>query len=337
MSLNVDSAEWKLTTDGGIPYKLLEGYPTLHFFADGAEAKEEIIIEKDNLVDFLREAIYMAQVTTTGGVSYRRSRQCPGFSGMYADDIKVEPFPKDKPLDLTGEYDNDASFARFLKLSISYKPMESGDETSGDDPTPWLEVTSDFAVEVMAAKADTSTLYWVTDQAYVDVDTQQQYAVGDWVPLRSLNMGETRVSMMTEWTVSWKHVPRAAEAILRVRMRLAGGTVNSVAMPLLGNAEPGTILFMGASGRKETVWAGEGEQPPYTIDMKFTEKRVVEDGVVKGHNYVWVPEANRYMPVIRREVLTSAEYTPTKGWYTNETLGYGRPLYLYTDLNLLWA
>jgi hypothetical protein len=79
------------------------------------------------------------------------------------------------------------------------------------------------------------------------------------------------------------------------------GRVNSVAVSLFNNAEIGTMLFLGGVLRHERVWAGENEQPPVTVDMKFTQKRVWNDDdptTILGHNYFWIPEAGRYEQVL---------------------------------------
>ena len=116
MSLNVDPSQWSLSTEFGVPYKLLEGFPQGRLGIDNATVKEELLIEGGRFVDFCNES-YPSIVSSGGGIAFRPGRACPGFYGLYTKDIEFEPFPPGKPGDPFGFYDSN-SYSSFLLVQI---------------------------------------------------------------------------------------------------------------------------------------------------------------------------------------------------------------------------
>lgn len=315
MSLNIDPNNWRLQTDGGIPYKLMEGSPHGRIGQNSAEIEEEVIIRASDLSAFVNECWYLAVEHSSGSVGYRKGRMCPGFSGLYCNDIQFEPFLPGKPVDPWSQDPGAPSgtYGEYFKLTLTYSALDQ-DDVSGDDPTAWLEVSSDVSAEIVAGGVSNSV--WVTSELWLDQDANLYRPAGAQIGLKKANIGLSKISPQTEWSVDWKHVPRTVMNSLINRMRTYAGYINSSAMPLFNNAYPGTILFMGGTTRKEWTWMPEETQSPMTLSMKFSEKRIVDgSGIIKGHNYFWIPEAQRF------ELVLSG----------------GQPSYQSANLNMLWT
>src|SRR5690606_11825963 len=74
------------------------------------------------------------------------------------------------------------------------------------------------------------------------------------------------------------------------RLRAAIGRVNADTVPWLYGATPETLLFVGyAYSQKYTLRDGQIGTPPFDLDMKFVEKRVVWANIIRGHSYIWKP------------------------------------------------
>ena len=59
MSLNEQSSTWNCRTSGGIPYKLMEGYPTGSIDNEGGfDTTEVYLMEASNLDAFIKESSF---------------------------------------------------------------------------------------------------------------------------------------------------------------------------------------------------------------------------------------------------------------------------------------
>jgi len=342
LSINIDPSSWRRRTEGGIPYKLMEGFPKGRIADGSAEAREEIIIQESDLVDFITESHYRTVVLPGNIVSYQAARECPGFSGLYTDNIEFEPFIPGKPGDPFKQDTGapDGTYGEFIKLSITYTPIEQGGGGGGgggDDPTSFLDVSTDIGAESIVPEAATSDMYRVSSQKWTDPnDPQHVYAIGAMIPLKDFNVGINKLQPQTEWSVNWPHVSRDSLVVLQNRMRICSGRINSVAMSLFNGAEPGTILFMGGATRTEYVWVGADQQPPVSLSMKFIEKRVVEDGIVKGHNYTYIPDVGKFELIAKQSNAEQME-GETAAAFTARQIASRIYSYESTNLNYLWT
>ena len=315
MSLNIDPSQWRLRTAGGIPYKLMEGYPRGKV-GDEVSIQEELVIRAEDLVAFCWESFSHIKFLADK-ITYNQGRQCPNLPGLFTVDVTFEPFEQGKPSD---PFDSDSSadsgtYAQFMKIMIDYGPRKQGSpDGSNDDVKDFLEVTEDTEAEVIAVDPMSSAAQWQNFDIWNDPDTGKTWDAGALLPLKSPDVQVSKIIVETGWNVQWKRVSATALPFLITRMRSCVGMVNSLAMPLLHDAEPGTILFKGHNSRIQYLWGGE-EQPPVTLTQKFTEKRVVEDGTAKGHNYMYRPETGKF------ELY----------------LVNGNPIYNAVDLNTLWT
>ncbi len=315
MSLNIDPSQWRLRTSNGIPYKLMEGYPRGKV-GDNVSIQEEVIIRAEDLVAFCGESFPHFYLIGEK-FRYSQGRQCPNLPGLFTVDISFEPFEQGKPSD-PFEMDTSAdtgTYAQFMKLMIEFGPRQQGSpDGSSDDVIDFLEVTEDVEAELIAVDPMSSSAQWQNFDVWNDPDTGKTWDAGALNAVKSPDVQVSRTIVETGWNVQWKRVSYAALPFLIARMRSCAGMVNSKTMPLLHNAEPGTILFKGYSSRIQYFWGGE-DKPPVTITQKLTEKRIVENDIVKGHNYMYRPETGRF------ELY----------------LVNGKPIYDEIDLNTLWT
>ncbi len=101
-----------------------------------------------------------------------------------------------------------------------------------------------------------------------------------------------------EWTVVWKFVPADYyENVLMPRLRWYQGHVNSDYIPWLNYADPETVLFEGFNAKSEYTWRESNnavEAPPVNVEMKFNEKRLMQNGLVIGHNHYLNPSTGTW-------------------------------------------
>ncbi len=315
MSIHEDASTWRLRTPNGIPYKLLEGFPKGKV-GEGVSLTEEILIQASDLTQFLIESFSHVTMVVDRLV-YSQGRQCPGAPGRYTTDVGFEPFEPGKPSDPFGTDSSapDGTYAQFYKCSITFGPRNQGSsDGSSDDVKDFLEVTADAEADFLAVEQANSIARWENAKAWTDPNTGIAYAVGALLPVKSPNQSITKLVIEMGWNVNWKRVSWLALPTLVTRMRACAGKVNSSIMPLLHNADVETIVFKGWTIRKQYAWTDE-DQPPVTLDMKFSEKRVVEDGEVKGHNHLYRPETGLF----ERYLIN------------------GEPLHALADLNYMWS
>lgn len=324
MSIYVNPSEWRLQTDGGIPYKLLEGFPKATF-GDRTSVQEEIVIRSSDLYNFYLESFAFLYYRSGGVLGWTYPRQCPGFLGMWTKTIDIEPFLQSKPADPfnndTGA--DDGTYSEFLKLTISFEPSQRGKrDTPGTESDPsdfstFLEVSCEAGAEWLVSQGS-SGMRWIAEEDFIDSDDPlTRYYTGDEVVIKDPTFGIRKWQPITTWTVTWPRVRRDALSIILARMRACLGKTNSTVVPLLHDAAAETVTFLGWSLRLQDVWAPVDKQPPVAIDMKFEEKYFVEDdGTIKGVNYQWIPEVNKVAKVV---------------------LSDGEPLYKTFDFNTMWA
>lgn len=124
------------------------------------------------------------------------------------------------------------------------------------------------------------------------------------------------VAPETEWSVKWNLIPHDYfENTLIHRIHWCLGRVNGEVFPRIFNAQPETILFKDWSYSEVYSWRDDDVQtgntytiqgprtpfggtqvtqlfqrkPPVNVVFKFVEKRIVWDGMIKGHNDFWRP------------------------------------------------
>lgn len=307
MSIYEDPSTWRLQTGGtGVPYRIVSMSGS--FDPETAAANMEVLVPASKLLEFATEMFPAVTYDAFGFPIYRYGRiyGTPLFARKitwksHVDGKPVDPFGVD-PGAPSGTYQD------VVQCSIDFETMNDQDE-SDQNPETFLEVSCTgggqfiHTSEVPGAK-------WKIDENTVEAVENRE--VGPDIPL---GMSVPTV----DWDLSWPRIPYAYwNGTLIAKIRAALGHVNSIAMPIFANAPRGTILFVGYSIRRSFTWrAGSTHEQPFNLNLKFNEKRIVDDlGIVRGHNDFWKPGVGwRYLthkdgsPIYRYSNLTGI-FTP---------------------------
>ena len=88
-------------TPGGIPVKLMEGYPRFRSNSDGTmNATEVFLVASGNVSAFWQECSMAVDVLADGRLNYTLPMRFQGFPaayfpGLYVSNVEFEPYPSD--------------------------------------------------------------------------------------------------------------------------------------------------------------------------------------------------------------------------------------------------
>lgn len=278
-----DPSTWRLrTTPGNVPYRIvgMEG----SFEPERADATMEVLVASADLLSFADEMfpapylfggfpVYPARGRITG-----TPLKCQKFTWKaHVDGKPVDPFNIDETAP-SGTYQSVCSVSINFSTDGNTGDNQDQDESVPNDPSTFLEVSCSGAGEFIHSTAPKAV--WVDDY------DEEGYWVGT-----TNKLSTTPVSILVpevEWDIRWPRIPyQYYTDTLVSRIRSCLGKVNSSAMTALFNAPKETILFVGYSMQKNYTWR-TNTQPPFTLNIKFTEKHVVDDaGTIRGHNDFW--------------------------------------------------
>lgn len=289
MTISVPESEWRLETNGGIKYRLVERSGT--FTEEDATGQEKVIIKAERLGQFVQESL-PAPFQQIGTLIYPGPRAMPGTPlactriswQSHVDGKPVDPFLQDTAA-TDGTYEGD------LLLTIDYSTSPLNDLTGEDgsdptDPRTWLDISANASGEFLTTPVRGDALWEV-----IDFLNSEETAV------KETQIPHLITATEVEWTVKWSQIPYTfMNTILMERLRSKLGKVNQAAMPLFFDAPPETILFLGYAMAQQYTWrTGLGGQPPMSLEMKFLEKNFqwVDDNngepIQVTHNHYWRP------------------------------------------------
>ena len=274
MSLNEGSDTWSCRTVGGIPYKLMDGYPTGDIDDEGSfNTTEAYILNASDLDAFIRESFPTTQ--------YPTSRTMPGQPYNYTKSISFEPFPEGLPGNPFGGYNgSEGTFAQYVKVTITYTQTE---DQEGDGATSFVEIAADANVEVLVTSS--AFMKWESGVSITDLDLP----VGHLCP-------------QTQWTARWPKVNQAHINGIFTNLRKYMGCINVTPLSKLYNADPGTILFSGISFQQAFTYGGGFSGG--SIEAKLLEKRLVtyKGGYkVYGHNHFYNKVTDLYEKIVKKD------------------------------------
>lgn len=320
MSIYQDASTWRLQTDGGIPYKLVEGYPKGSYEDENAGVTEQYIIRMSDLPAFALES-FPAITGASGNFTWQGKRPLPGMTGLLTGRVDWEPFEEGLPADPWGRDPNapSGSYAQFARVTIDYGPSKQAGQDP-NNPITFLEISADFAGEVKQIST-TKLEFDRSPNAPGEVVAEHIQDISKFCPL-------------TEWTVRWPSVKDEYMWYIINASRELIGKVNSVAMPLFGGAttpaEVGSILYLGFSFHEQVSWRSTwgGLETHFETTMKFLEKTIIwhpggplRPAVKYHHNHEWNPEGGE---------------NGNGGWEELKD-DDGNPIYPLGNLNALFA
>ena len=316
MANYLDPTTWRLKTAGlsagtivegvvkgastGIPYKLIS--QTGSFTTDGFSATEVYLIEATQLVAFVQESFALR--TTFSGIPVDSRRPLPGNTQLVTGSVSYKAHIDGKPID---PYSIDTSagsgtYHPVIELTIQYENL-TAEEEDEEDPFTFLEISANASGEFLHITVPKAR--WETDDSG-SPNTEQNREPS--VP--------TGVTVPTiEWSIRWPSIPHEYfTKTLLIKLRDKLGKVNDSAMSVLFDAPKETIIFAGFSMNQQFVLASS--QPNFSLELKFVEKHVKDEGVVKGHNHFWRPK---------------------DGWRRLRVFGTTKPVYELTDLDNIFT
>lgn len=277
----IPSSQWRGRTAGGIPYKLLEGYPQGSFDDDKATAQEAYIIEAHNLLAFVEESLSKTILIPGLPWTVIPGRSIPGCPGVVSKKVSFEPFNPDLPADpFSGDLSPpDGAYSEYLKVTIDYESGDSEDDQNKDGEEEFLNISCSSTGEFMMVPAWNSE--WKSGTGGTGTpESYGKYVKTPGTPIPKIVPG-------LEWSIKYPRVYRQYLPTVLVNARALLGKVNEGPVPGLVVSQAESLLFLGFSLQTKFSWREKkslGE-----IELKFLEKWI--DGQY-GHNHFWDPKGN---------------------------------------------
>lgn len=309
MSLE-DVSSWRLSTPGGIPFRVIDRSGS--FGEEDSEATETYIIEANNLLAFVVEG-FPAPYILGGTVFYPLRTPMGGFPALSVKRITWKGFVDGLPVDPFGaDVDPPAgTYQDFLEVQVTFGTTPQNDtERNPYDPLTFLEITANASGEFLVSpvRGEAGSALWIIPPASSTLE------------VREIDVGQPINQVLIEWNVRWAQIPFGwFNSTLMSRLRDAMGKVNSTAMPIFNDAPPETIMFLGFSMSNQYTWRdGNTGASPVALDMKFLEKNF-----------------EREEGAFLTQVTHNHMYRPGSGWLRLEI--NGDKLYTEFDLNTIFS
>lgn len=291
---------WRLHSNNGIvPLKFLD--IDGDFDPESGHINFKCLIYSSDILQFLTETF--PPPIQVGNMLVPQSAALPGLPGMTATKVSFRSQDSGKPIDPFG-FDTGAgskTYNKLIEVTVEYG-LNKLQQPDPNDPQTFLEISCQAKGEYIAmatasgggkVQAETPA---PTNPADDDIpgnanQPKEANTKGAKSVLKNKASSYKVLCPLTEWTVKWPQVSfQYFRDILIYRLRWAEGHINATPLPWLFYAEPETVLFEGYSMQQQYTWReGQLGTPPCSVEMKFTEKRVMWKGLVCGHNHVWVP------------------------------------------------
>ena len=277
-----DPGEWKLTSPGGIKHKLIRQWGS--FGREGATWKQEICIQSHDLMALVVESFPVPYIVGPL-VFYPRRFYPAGLPALECKNLDVEGFTSGRPVDPFAAglalYTSDeyaATFEPYLRVTITFGPSPANDQARDPDNLfTFLEITAAASGEFLTHEVNQDDVKW-EDASGASEDPDE----------KDTDLERSVVSTEVEWTCKWPQIPfNFFYTVLKPRMHAAMGKVNDANLPLIGNAPPETVLFLGYQMGYEYSWReGYTGVSPVHATLRFVEKNFL--GPQKRASGAWV-------------------------------------------------
>jgi hypothetical protein len=279
-------------TNGGIKYKLVEGFPKLSGDEDGTTATEEYLVPANQLGAFWAESLPVP-VFFLNFILLPARRRMPGAPFLITKSLSCEPHSGQKPGDPfsfdplapNGTYDD------LYRVTINYETMKESDDNERDEnkPETFLEHSMSAGGEFLSIPPNKTS---ITDG---DIDTVTSPSGGD-----EDNEDQQMPIVMSiptiEHSFKWKFVldPNWAEIYTQL------GNINLKAIKFIPESKPETVMFTGVSGNQVYLWNGAALRvQPWSLTFKFSQRHIEEGGRTYGWNHVFSPKKGRWVYLFR--------------------------------------
>jgi len=276
MTSYTDPSTWRLATGLlGVPYRIVDMSGSME--PERASMVMKVLVPANRLLHFALEMFpapyYFGSfpVYPARGRVYGTPLQAARFTWKgHIDGKPVDPFGVDPTAP-------DNTYQPNCEVSIEFTTDRDQDESDPNDPFTFLEVNCSGAGEFIHSTAPKAkwTDNMITGPSAAQANKLQTTPISIVVP-------------EVEWDITWPRIPHQFyKDTLVTTLRNSLGKVNSAIMTVLFSAPVETVLFVGYSLRQSYTWR-TGTQPPFTMNLKFLEKHVIDDNDnIRGHNDFW--------------------------------------------------
>jgi hypothetical protein len=272
----------RLSTEGGIRYALMEGYPKFGIALNGASTAQEVYrIDASDVADFVAEVVPAVEVIDDR-IIIPPLRPLPGDDSFVPKRLELEPFDLTRPADPFSMDPTapDGTYGSEYRVTIEYETnVNSGEDQDRDDEEPetFLERSIRSSMEVL-----TIPPAGVEAAETPEEGTPEYYAVAK-ANAGKLQASNTNISMfvaVNEFSFRWRRVIRPHFSNIFATM----GCTNAAVYTWLLNAPAGTVLFAGMNASQEFQTFGTRQiVQPWQIDLRFLHKQINQD----GKRYSW--------------------------------------------------
>jgi hypothetical protein len=281
----------RLETVGGIPYKLVEGYPKFTFSENKSKATEKYIVASNQLGAFYTES-FPSPFVLGGFIDLPPRRYMPGAPWMVTKEIQAEPHTGDLPGDplLTDTPAPAGTYDTEYMVTIMYEAKLESEDDQRDprDPITFLERSISIGGEFISVPPQK------TKHAEADVgqDPQEGASEGTTEPqlpiVKTIPTGQLQYKwsyvLQPNWTDIWGYL----------------GKVNNSKEEVFFDLEKECVMFLGVNGNQKFLWNGSSVRvQPWDLTFNFSVKRVEERKKVYGWNHVWIPKKQEWRKLLR--------------------------------------
>lgn len=288
-----DFSSTRLSTYGGIPYKLQEGYPQIVHSDDGTEATERYVVRASDIESFVAEAMPPPYVLN-GYVILPDRRRMPG-TVFVTRQISIAPFGRTRPCDFFGQDAGaaDGTYDDLASVTIEYDTkLESGVNRDRNDPTTFLDHSVQVGGEFYKLK--TEKLRYAEDGDLPAGEQPDGYLADTGREVLDQDLPSAHLTLATiAHTFRWSYVLSPDWSGIFAAL----GTCNDAVLSLFKNAPIETVLFEGVSGSQKHVWNGASAAvQPWSLDFKFSQRvRTDQDGDDVTWNHVFSNQARKWV------------------------------------------
>jgi len=266
-------------TDGGIYYDELEGSPTFNIQRDGASATQILLIDWDDITDFVYEMFPSTYATVLGWDVYVPV-SFPGNDALILKDLRIEPFDPNNPTDDTIGGDPLNSYASGAKVTAQYETNDW--QSATDDDGNELKFSHNISVGAEFLRMPQFGYQWSSDNTPV----QQEDAL------------VSKVISTIEHELTFYGIVNPP---LRANVYPTVGCVNDRRYNWLFASEAETLLFQGMNAELKTIFDGK---QMWDLHYRFTERLVQgEDRAAAaaiGWNHFWREDAGAWDKLVAR-------------------------------------
>lgn len=304
-----DMSGVRLTTAGGIPYKLINPYPTFGGELDSLTGEEEVIISKAELEDFLLECIPRNNhITSPTFSAIDLPRKMPGAAALSCVKFEVTAVDQTRPID---PFNADPAivpglapdtYGPLVKVHLWYAAVSRSfvrDVTVGVG-AEYLHIPPSAAWVSDLPEATASGLISVATNGTVGITLLSPSGFSA-VANQDALLGMYKVIPTAEWSYKLQPVALPLTAWSQIYFYL--GKLNSrQSTALCENAIVDTVMFTGVSAQKIYTNYLQTDLSSWLIELKFSQRCITDGDYCYTWNHTYSPKKGKWIKMVRADI-----------------------------------